>query len=94
MNYFDAIYELHRRLKEEHNQELIEIRLEQQTYRDFYQEVRDKMTFIHMSISSAGISCISLYGIKILPAAHTEFKTEEYIARRKEDFPQLFFDQY
>ena len=78
MNYFDVIFEMHRRLREEGNQELLEIRLDQQTYRDFYEEIRNKMNFIPMTTNNQGISCITLFGIKILPAQQTEFKTKEY----------------
>lgn len=94
MNYFDVIFEMRRRLIEECNQELLEIRLDQQTYRDFYEEIRNKMNFIPMTTNNQGISCITLFGIKIVPAQQTEFQIKKHIPITKEDFPQLFLDRY
>lgn len=108
MNYFDAIVEMQDRLKEERNEVLKEISLDPETYRDFYTEVRDTLSFIPMDVTSKGLRCITLFGISFIQAKQISFTTKKSFKTYVDhlyttttptlggqiDFPQLFLDEY
>ena len=78
MTYFDSIYEMQTRLKEERDEVLEELHLEPRTYRDFYDEVSRKMNYITTTTNNTGLNCITLFGVRVVPAKETAFKTKSH----------------
>lgn len=101
MTYTEAILYMQDKVKEEFNDELIEIHLTPEAYTHFYFEL--SYTRALEVVQHSGYNYLSINGIRIRESRNTEyvFKTRYNNAKyrailfgKTADFPELFLDQY